>query len=78
MLWLLLSALKCFVIAMLICVLAIGMLRLATKIRLQKLKSFRKVADGEGQPRIIGFFHPACDSMGGGEKVLYQALKALQ
>lgn len=29
-------------------------------------------------PRIIGFFHPFCDAMGGGEKVLYQALKAIQ
>ena len=48
MLWLLLSAFKCFAVAMLMSVLAIGMLRLATKMRLQKLKSIRKVADGEG------------------------------
>ena len=27
---------------------------------------------------MIGFFHPFCDAMGGGEKVLFQALKALQ
>ena len=29
-------------------------------------------------PLIIGFFHPFCDAMGGGEKVLFQAIKAIQ
>lgn len=27
---------------------------------------------------IIGFFHPECDGGAGGEKVLYQAIKAIQ
>ena len=26
---------------------------------------------------FVGFFHPFCDAMGGGEKVLFQALKAI-
>jgi hypothetical protein len=27
---------------------------------------------------VIGFFHPAADACGGGEKVLFQAIQALQ
>ena len=28
--------------------------------------------------KTIGFFHPYCDTCGGGEKVLFQAIEALQ
>ena len=34
--------------------------------------------NSNSSPLIIGFFHPFCDAMGGGEKVLFQALKAIQ
>ena len=41
-----------------------------------KIKDVNRTS--ESDPRIIGFFHPPCDAMGGGEKVLYAALNALQ
>ena len=29
-------------------------------------------------PLIVGFFHPFCDALAGGEKVLFAAIEALQ
>ena len=43
--------------------------RLATLRRLKALKRIHKDTS-----HIIGFFHPQCDSGGGGEKVLFQAI----
>ena len=81
------NALKiCFVVFALLFV-AIGLIRLATKVRLSNLRknvitevgSAASTKNGkQRRPRIIGFFHPFCDAMGGGEKVLYQAIKAIQ
>jgi len=56
---------------------AILCVRIATKIRLaQHRKAYAKEGCAKSV-RIIGFFHPFCDAMGGGEKVLFQALKAI-
>lgn len=61
-----------------------ALVRLATKLRLasfkRELRSSKHVGgkSDKREPRVIGFFHPFCDAMGGGEKVLFQAIKALQ
>ena len=31
-----------------------------------------------GDVKVLGFFHPFCDAGGGGEKVLFQAISAIQ
>ena len=51
------------------------LVRLATKARLAELR--KEVQHSSEATKIIGFFHPFCDAMGGGEKVLFQALKAI-
>jgi len=33
---------------------------------------------GARDVKIIGFFHPFCDAGGGGEKVLFQAIRAIE
>lgn len=43
---------------------------LKRKFRYQKVKN--------GSEKIIGIFHPYCNAGGGGEKVLWVALQALQ
>ena len=60
-----------FIFAVLV-IFVLGIIRLAAKIRLSQFR--KKIAsnqEGRRRPRIIGFFHPFCDAMGGGEKVLY-------
>lgn len=51
----------------------IATLRIATYVRRRQLKVFSR----NNQP-VIAFFHPAADACGGGEKVLFQAISALQ
>lgn len=64
---------KCAVVAAALIMFFIGMLRTAHYVRIRQLKVFLN----NNQP-VIGFFHPAADACGGGEKVLFQAIKALQ
>jgi alpha-1,2-mannosyltransferase len=45
----------------------------ALKLKLTKKKLNRDL----NKIKIIGFFHPNCDAGAGGEKVLWQAVKAL-
>jgi alpha-1,2-mannosyltransferase len=33
---------------------------------------------GNKDAKVVGFFHPFCDAGGGGEKVLFQAISAIQ
>jgi len=42
-----------------------------------QLPHLRKVTDGQ-KPLLIGFFHPYCNAGGGGERVLWIAVQALQ
>ena len=42
-----------------------------------QLPHLRKVTDGQ-LPLVIGFFHPYCNAGGGGERVLWMAVQALQ
>jgi len=42
-----------------------------------QLQHLRQVTDGQS-PLIIGFFHPYCNAGGGGERVLWMAVQALQ
>jgi len=42
-----------------------------------QLPHLRKVVNGQ-QPVLIGFFHPYCNAGGGGERVLWIAVQALQ
>jgi hypothetical protein len=37
-----------------------------------------KVRRGQSPHRVVGFFHPFCNSGGGGERVLWLAIRALQ
>ena len=69
--------LKVSLITVLLAIPAISSVRYATKLRLDQFKKGIKTVDN-AKPRVIGFFHPFCDAMGGGEKVLFQALKAIQ
>ena len=42
-----------------------------------RIKQNRAILNAPNSP-IIGFFHPAADACGGGEKVLFNAISALQ
>lgn len=42
-----------------------------------QLPHLRKVVNGQ-KPLVIGFFHPYCNAGGGGERVLWIAVQALQ
>jgi len=43
-----------------------------------KLKvSRKKIKKDLNKIKVIGFFHPNCDAGAGGEKVLWQAVKAI-
>jgi len=42
-----------------------------------QLPQLRKVVDGQ-KPLLVGFFHPYCNAGGGGERVLWIAVQALQ
>ena len=46
--------------------------------RLSTWNALNKIKQQTGARRVIAFFHPFCDAGGGGEKVLFQALHALQ
>ena len=54
---------------------AILVVRVGTAV---KLKQTREDLCSSKDGKIIAFFHPACDSGGGGEKVLFQAIKSIQ
>ena len=43
----------------------------------KKLKQKRRETDVESK-LVVGFFHPYCNAGGGGERVLWIAIKALQ
>jgi len=44
-----------------------------------QLPHLRRVGDGQKpKPLVIGFFHPYCNAGGGGERVLWIAVQALQ
>jgi len=47
-------------------------------IRLNKQVTLQEIKQRTSARKVIGFFHPFCDAGGGGEKVLFQALHALQ
>ena len=49
----------------------IAIIRIANALKLHNLKQRLPKLDDNSHPRIIGFFHPFCDAMGGGEKVLF-------
>jgi len=68
-------AVKVGLVAMLMACPVVLLVRANTHLRLQSFKA--KVRTGEQQPRVFGFFHPFCDAMGGGEKVLFQAINAI-
>ena len=42
-----------------------------------QLPHLRKVINGQ-KPLLVGFFHPYCNAGGGGERVLWIAVQALQ
>jgi len=42
-----------------------------------QLPHLRKVINGQ-KPLLVGFFHPYCNAGGGGERVLWMAVQALQ
>jgi alpha-1,2-mannosyltransferase len=46
----------------------------------QQLKHLRQCSnEGDKQrPVVVGFFHPYCNAGGGGERVLWVAIRALQ
>ena len=75
---------KCLLVIFFMIALGIYILWNVTNSRRDRMRN--KVRDNakEGDqnsnnsPLIIGFFHPFCDAMGGGEKVLFQAIKAIQ
>ena len=69
----LLILIKCFAVAIVLILFFIVTLRIATFVRRRQLKLYLR----NNQP-LIGFFHPAADACGGGEKVLFQAISALQ
>jgi alpha-1,2-mannosyltransferase len=46
--------------------------------RFSNWTALEKIKQQTGARRVIAFFHPFCDAGGGGEKVLFQALHALQ
>eukprot|EP00937_MAST-01D_sp_MAST-1D-sp2_P002118 g2118.t1 len=56
---------------------ALGVLILAF-VALCRLFIFRRPALCAGEPLVLGFFHPYCNSGGGGERVLWCALRALE
>ena len=62
---------KLGVLVAILSVIAVVIIRLKQSCKLAKLK-------GSDNRPVLAFFHPAADAMGGGEKVLYQALQALQ
>lgn len=47
-------------------------------IRFSNWTALKKIKQQTGARKVIAFFHPFCDAGGGGEKVLFQALHALQ
>ena len=72
----LMNSLQVCLVSFLIIGAAVCIVRVSAWVRLAKLR--RQSTTGDRNPRIIAFFHPFCDAMGGGEKVLFQALKAIQ
>lgn len=44
----------------------------------RKVGRNHKLNPGQRPTKVVGFFHPNCDDGAGGEKVLWQAVKALQ
>jgi len=44
----------------------------------RKIGRNHKLNPGQQPTKIIGFFHTNCDHGAGGEKVLWQAIKAMQ
>ncbi len=40
--------------------------------------SLRKRYNAQQDSKIVGFFHPFCNARGGGERVLWCAVKAIQ
>lgn len=46
--------------------------------RISTWATLETIRQQTGARKVIGFFHPFCDAGGGGEKVLFQALHALQ
>ena len=74
---LLTTLVHCIVCLCLLLAPTILIIRLANALKLRKLRQKLPKHDEDCEPRIIGFFHPFCDAMGGGEKVLFQALNAI-
>ena len=80
----LIYSMKCLLVVFFMIASCIYILWKVTNLRRDRMRNkFRENAKEGDQnsnslPLIIGFFHPFCDAMGGGEKVLFQALKAIQ
>lgn len=73
MLWSLL--LPCFYLTLVLSLL-LGLLVLGVRMWLQGRRGARGAPDG--RPLTVAFFHPYCNGGGGGERVLWCALRALQ
>jgi len=70
---------RCGIVIAALVAFAILTTRVRTHIQLNQLK--KRIAREKGVKSpvlVIGFFHPNCDAGAGGEKVLWQAVKALQ
>ena len=62
-------------------VLSIAYVILKTMVRLRghyATARFRRPTTNGRSPLIVAFFHPYCNAGGGGERVLWVAIKALQ
>jgi len=66
-------------VALAIGLLLVLLIRVSSKMRLRDFKQV--LIEKENHPadvKVLAFFHPFCDAGGGGEKVLFNAIRAFQ
>ena len=71
---------RTFIVIITITICLISFVRIKHYLALNGVKlkvSRKKVNKDLNRIKVIGFFHPNCDAGAGGEKVLWQAVKAL-
>ena len=59
-------------------VLFMALRRKVETVRKSKLTHLTKLSPDGKKPITVGFFHPYCNAGGGGERVLWCAIRALQ
>lgn len=68
----------CIILAVLNGILLLLLRRLLQKYGRSRLPYLRQPDTNGKVPIVVGFFHPYCNAGGGGERVLWTAIRALQ